>query len=323
MSDFEKKEISKNWLQDNGHLLCTASEQEITKVTSKDENGKPYFTAESFQNSFAGFEQWMIVLARVMGETTGDQRKTQTRVLADAFKSFVRLDLILANRLYQGNKKFTRLHSDDYGKSAPVDQGAFTVSERQQHMRSLVLNVGQAYGKDWSALFAPIVDGKQNEYDDSVAVIETEIEQVVASDEGAKALQIIDQSTQRGIQEPKAQDALYRIPNGTEYDRDYSTRLQAPEKEIISKTTKDWKVLRKAYELNAMKLELDEAFTGENLQKVWGRMQENQSDFADYLKTKPEFKKIRNIGLDDDYQQSVLQNQVLAAYLKWEKLPRV
>jgi len=242
---------------DDSHLfLPLASPNEIEALSV--EIGKKSFTKEGCKNTYAGFSHYILSLAEVL-----EKDPLKINALLDSLISFVKLDLILSNRLYKNDDKFPRLNEKDYEGKAFGNSESITTGQRQQQLRNLVLSIGKAYGKNWDFLYEEKVNS-----DEHVRRFEKEIGDALQTDNGEKALVVIS-----GAKEKSKKSLINRqglAPIQTSPDQMKSV--------LVESTETAWKKLKSTFESKASFV-FGDAFNDKNLGKVWKRMQVQKKHF--------------------------------------------
>lgn len=189
-----------NMDHDDAHLyIPPASLTEIEKLASSSTGNKLYFTTAGYMNAFPGFNHYFITLTNAIeGEHAPEKRTAKIGALGTALNAYIRYDLILDNRYKKDVQNFARL-DDHHLNKTPVVDGAHTVGFHREQLRNLIVDIGKAYGQDFSYLFGPKTGSthdqnekrKQAEFEARVDQLPDIITRLVEHDKGKKALEVI------------------------------------------------------------------------------------------------------------------------------------
>lgn len=214
---------------DDAHLIIPlASPNEIDQLTGNTTGQKKFFTNSGYANGLVGFGNWIMTLNYAIREAEDPKDKT-TKIMAlrDALNAFIRYDLILDYRLLKHKKEDqARLDSRHYDRPSVVDD--VETGFHQQQMRNLILEVGRVYGLDLNFLYGdktkPNEEARQKEYENKVDQMKGEIERVILSDDGKKALDVIQGIINRGKDVP---NGLRGIPRAARPPAEELAKLQS------------------------------------------------------------------------------------------------
>jgi hypothetical protein len=173
---------------DDAHLFIPpASLEEIKMLVGSPGGGeKKYFTPEGYANAYGGFNQYFITLATTTDATQVDEDH-RMQSLKDALKSFIVYDAIIDNR-YEKKRgtQYARLSEHHFNRTPVVD--SVKLSLHRDQLRNLILEVGRAYGKDFSSIYQKTGSTHDPEEARKQSVLEAKIDGV-AEEEIAKLFQ--------------------------------------------------------------------------------------------------------------------------------------
>lgn len=215
MSDATRTRISKGIRNaekmdhDDAHVIISAaSPTEVDNLLTGPSGQKKYFTNEGYMNAYPGFNQFIVSLSySIEEEKDPDKVKYKVDALRDAINSFVRYDAILDNRLHKDKGlMYARLDERHYSRKTVVDKTG-PLSEHQKQLQNLIVEIGQAYGQDFSflydpaertgSMFDPKEVEKQKKYELRVDQLKDIIGGMIESDNGAKAMDVIRRARSR------------------------------------------------------------------------------------------------------------------------------
>ncbi len=197
---------AENMDHDDAHLyIPPTTPGEIDGILTSSSGQKKYFTNAGYANGYAGFNQYIVSLSHSYEEEEdGGKRDTKLIGLRDTISAFIRYDAILDDRLYKDkHEHYARLDDRHFQRSTVVDEGACKLQVHRNQLRNLVLKIGRAYGQDWDtwlykdktgSIFDKKEAEKQTRYEQKIDTLKALIPQLMASDKGAKALQIIKEA---------------------------------------------------------------------------------------------------------------------------------
>ncbi|MEK9133074.1 MAG: hypothetical protein AAB606_05210, partial [Patescibacteria group bacterium] len=147
---------AENMDHDDAHLyIPPTTPTEIDGLTASTTGQKKFFTNAGYANGYAGFNQYLKSLSYSIEEETQEEDKlNKISALRDGLYAFVRYDGILDNRFKRSEKDHrARLDERHYDRSTVVDEGACILRDHQTQLHNLIIDVGVAYGEDWSWLY--------------------------------------------------------------------------------------------------------------------------------------------------------------------------
>ena len=134
-------------------------------------------------------------------ETQEEDKLNKISALRDGLYAFVRYDGILDNRFKRSEKDHrARLDERHYDRSTVVDEGACILRDHQTQLHNLIIDVGVAYGEDWSWLYKEKFgfdsEGEQQQqvYERKIEELGQRIGELIRQDNGQKALEVIQQA---------------------------------------------------------------------------------------------------------------------------------
>lgn len=195
---------AENMDHDDAHLyIPPTTPGEIDSILTGPSGQKKYFTNAGYANGYAGFSQYIVSLTHSY-EEEDDEEKRNTKLigLRDTISSYIRYDAILDDRLFKDKHEHYARLDDRHFQRAPVVDTCHLQVHREQ-LRNLVLKIGRAYGQDWDSwlyqdktgsIFDKKEAEKQTTYERKLDTLKELIPRLMASDNGAKALQVIKES---------------------------------------------------------------------------------------------------------------------------------
>lgn len=197
---------AENMDHDDAHLyIPPTTPGEIDSILTGPSGQKKYFTNSGYANGYAGFNQYIVSLTHAYEEEEDEAaRELKLVALRDVISSFVRYDAILDNRLYKKDReRYARLDDRHFRRTSIVDWYTCVLQDHRNQLRNLILKIGRAYGQDWDqwlygektgSIFDPNEARKQETYERRVDSLKDLIPQLIASDNGEKAIVVIKEA---------------------------------------------------------------------------------------------------------------------------------
>ncbi|MBI5152604.1 hypothetical protein HZA39_03650, partial [Candidatus Peregrinibacteria bacterium] len=196
---------------DTHFVIPLLTESMIERALTSGGTIREHFSQPGYLNAYPGFNENI----KVLGNLAAEGKETADNV-REALASFIRYDSIIDNRYKKkAENAFIRIDPVKFNDDSVVDPGVKTIKHRSA-LQKLILDIGRAYGHDFSLLFTttppraiPENNKLQEQIEDAIANFNTTLANLIATDNGAKMTRAIQAANLSG----------YKFLSGAEYEK--------------------------------------------------------------------------------------------------------